>query len=163
MFSACILPHVASWNSGKRRGCEEVSDAHSEMLDLAVRLAERAASGQSLSGAERAISDVMWIGTQVSPNGFDGWLAYTSCERMRDTLNALVEIGCTEVADLVGEALRIAGVDPERIGDEERERLVHVLREENRERLQAVDARFYDVYESSMELCHQYAREHHLL
>jgi hypothetical protein len=74
-----------------------MADDHSDMLDLAVRLAEREAAGQALSPPERAISDIMWIGTQVSPNGFDGWLAYTSCERVRRTLQALVQVGCTDI------------------------------------------------------------------
>jgi hypothetical protein len=91
-----------------------MTDAHSEMLDLAVRLAEREAAGQPLSPAQRCVADVMWLGTQVSPNGFEGWLAYTSCERMRRTLAALAELGCTAVADAVGRALALTDVDPER-------------------------------------------------
>jgi hypothetical protein len=140
-----------------------VGDAHSEMLDLAVRLAEHEAAGHKLSAAERAISDIMWIGTQVSPNGFDGWLAYTPCERMCRTLEALREVGCTEVLDVVAEALAAARVDPHRMTDEERERQVDALSDDDRGRLEAADSRFYDVFEPSMEACERYARQNGVL
>jgi hypothetical protein len=37
------------------------------------------------------------------------------------------------------------------------------MSDHDRERLQAIDADFYDVYEPSMELCRYYARQHGLL
>jgi Domain of unknown function (DUF4375) len=138
--------------------CEElaVSDAHTDMLALAVRLA--AAEGErALTPAERQISDIMWIGTQVSPNGFDGWLAYTSSERMRGTLAALRELGCTEVLAVVEEALALAGVDPASMDDDKREHTVDRLTDEQRDCLALVDQRFYDVYEPSMELVARFA------
>jgi hypothetical protein len=112
-----------------------VGYAHNDMLDLAVRLAQREAAGFALSPPERALSDIMWIGCQVSPNGLDGWLAYTSCERMRSTLAALREVGAPDVADLLGEALTLAGVDPEQMSDERRESQIDSLNEEDRGRL----------------------------
>jgi Domain of unknown function (DUF4375) len=139
-----------------------VRDAHSEMLDLAGTLAERQAFGQPLSRPEQAMADIMWIGSQVSPNGFDGWLAYTSCERMRATLAALAEVGGTEVAGVVERALSIAGVDPKTMVDSEREGRVNAMTEEDRGRLETVDRAFHNVYEPSMELYRQYARQHHL-
>jgi uncharacterized protein DUF4375 len=135
-----------------------MADAHSEMLELAVALATREAAGATLSAAERAVADIMWIGTQVSPNGFDGWLYYTNCERMRSTLNALEEVGFTEVAALARKALEIAAIDPGLMSDEERESAVDRMTEEGRGKLDAVDSRFYDVYEHSMELLQSFAR-----
>jgi hypothetical protein len=105
------------------------------MLELAVRLAQRVASGHRLSPAEAAISNIMWIGTQVSPNGFDGWLAYTSCERIRDTLDAIAEVGCGEVAEVVRTALQVPGLEPQSMTDTERERLLAGMSEEDRGRL----------------------------
>lgn len=140
-----------------------MSDAHSEMLDLAVTLAERQAAGHPLSPAERAVSDIMWIGTQVSPNGFDGWLMYTSCERMRGTLKGLAELGCTQVAEVVEMALKVAGVRPDSMRDDERESRVKAMTEEDRGRLEAIDGKFHQVYEPSMELCRYYARRHGIL
>ena len=105
----------------------------------------------------------MWIGTQVSPNGFDGWLAYTTCERMRATLEALAEIGALEVAESVKDALAVAGVDPRTMTDGERKRRVDALTEGDRERLEAVDRKFHDAYEPAMVLCRRYALEHDLL
>lgn len=140
-----------------------MSDAHSTMLTLAVQLAQRAASGQTLSAAQLVISDIMWLGTQVSPNGFDGWLAYTPCARIRRTLEALSEVGCAEVAEVVRAALGVAGVDPDSMLDKERQSRVDALSEQDRERLQAIDSRFHDVYDPSMELCRRYALEHWLL
>ena len=133
------------------------------MLELAVAIAQRDASGRLLSVAERAVADVMWIGTQVSPNGFDGWLAYTTCERMRATLEALAEMGCLEVAESVKDALAVAGVDPATMTDRERERRLDALTEGDRGRLEAVDRKFHDVYVPSMVLCQRYALEHDLL
>jgi hypothetical protein len=140
-----------------------MSDDHSDMLDLAVRLAEREAAGRILSPAERAISDIMWIGTQVSPNGFDGWLAYTSCERIRRTLQALVEVGCTDILAVVKEALEIVAVDPERMTDEQREHRMNSLTEADMRRLAEVGSRFYDVFEPSMGLCKRYTRQSGIL
>ena len=136
-----------------------MADDHSDMLDLAVHLAEREAAGQVLSPAERAVSDIMWIGTQVSPNGFDGWLAYTSCERMRRTLQALVQVGCTDILGVVKAALQIVGVDPERMTDDQRERRMDSLTEVEMRQLAEVDSRFYDVFEPSMALCKRYTAE----
>ena len=129
------------------------------MLDLAIRLAEREAAGRTLSAEERALSDIMWIGTQVSPNGFDGWLSYTSCERMRRTLKALEDIGCTAILAAVKDALEVSAVDPQMMSDEDRERQVNRLSDADRERLYAVDSRFYDVFEPSMGLCQSYAKQ----
>ena len=138
-------------------------DAHSAMLSLAVDILQREAGGRSLSAAERIVTDFMWIGTQVAPNGFHGWLAYTSCERMRATLKALAELGCTEVAESVLQALAVAELDPARMTDEERERRLDGLTEEELGRLAAIDWKFHDAYESSMALCQRYALEHDLL
>jgi hypothetical protein len=67
------------------------------------------------------------------------------------------------VADAVGRALALTNVDPERDSDAERERRLDAMSDHDRERLQAIDADFYDVYEPSMELCRYYARQHGLL
>jgi len=139
------------------------SDAHGEMLDLAVRLAQREASGPPLSAAERVVSDIMWMGTQVFPNGFDGWLAYTSCARMSGTLSGLDEVGCSELAEIVREALNVAGVDPERLPDHERERQLDALTDDDRGLLEEVDAKFYDSFEPSMVVCRRYAMSHGIL
>jgi hypothetical protein len=134
-----------------------VNDHHSDMLDLAVRLALGEASGRALTRPERQVADIMWIGTQVSPNGFDGWLAYTSSERMKGTLAALQELGCTEVLAVVQAALGVAGVDPESISDEARELIADGLTDDQRDRLAEMDRRFYDVYEPSMKLVAHFA------
>jgi len=132
------------------------------MLELAVRLAQDEAAGRRLSRAERAVSDIMWIGTQVSPNGFDGWLANTSCERMEGTLSALAAAGCHGVAALVREALTIAGIEPSRMTDAERERRVNGMTEDDRGKLEHVDRSFYDLYGRSMVLCRYYAEQNGL-
>jgi hypothetical protein len=134
-------------------------DAHSEMLQLAVQLAEREASGQPLSVAQRVIADIMWIGTQVSPNGFYEWLACTSCERISSTLEALAEVGCLEVAEAVKAALAIADLNPQAVTEAEREPLLDALTDDIRGRLERVDWRFHEVYEASMVLCRHYALE----
>jgi len=129
------------------------------MLELAVQLAQRQASGESLSAPETALSDITWVGTQVFMNGFLGWLAYTSCDRMCRTLAGLAAVGCTDLATNVREALSVAGVDPERFTDEEREKQIEALTEDDLDRLGLVDGRFDDLYEPSMVLCRQYAQD----
>jgi hypothetical protein len=137
-----------------------MSDAYSEMLEVAVRLAERQAAGRPLSSAQQAVSDIMWIGTQVFPNGFDGWLRHTACERMCRTLTALDEIGCMEVAQVVRGALAVSGIDPERMSDADRERRVDTLRDEDRKSLESAERRFYAVYEPSMNFCRSFVSTH---
>ena len=169
-ISSLQLTKSAPWQAGRRSQVTAVlgrpigdgvamGDEHSRMLALAIRLAERAAAGESLSLVERAIADIMWIDTLVSPNGFDGWLAYTSCERMRRTMQALAEIGCGDVLDVVEEALEIVGVDPHRMTDQERERRMDSLTDAERARLGNADSRFYDVFGPSMGMCERYARQ----
>jgi hypothetical protein len=131
-------------------------DAHSEMLDLAVKLAEEADGGRTLTPSEQIFMDVLWIDTQVSPNGFDGWLYNTSSERIADTLEALEHVGCPRVLEIVQEALAVAGVDPDKMSDKKREARMESLSEEDRERLSEVDAKFYDAVEDCMTACREF-------
>jgi hypothetical protein len=82
---------------------------------------------------------------------------------MRETREALAEVGCTEVAETVRSALALTGIDPGTMGDEERERCLNSLTEEDLRGLQAADWAFYDAYEKSMVLCRRYALEHGLI
>ena len=138
-------------------------DAHSEMLELAVRLAGREAAGHRLSSPEQSVADILWIGTQVSPNGFDGWLAYTSCQRMERTLSALSATGCHEVAALARQALAVAGVEPSRMTDAERLARVDGMTEDDRGKLAEVDRVFYEAYPRAMDRCRRYAEQNGLL
>ena len=95
-------------------------DAYSAMLALSTQLAAKEAAGQRLSTDERIIADIVWIDVQVAPNGFDGWLCYTSNEAIQRTLDALDTVGCSRVAVLVKNALAVAGIDPANMSDDAR-------------------------------------------
>jgi len=128
-----------------------MKDAHSAMLDLAIELSTKEATGQHLSAHEQVISDVTWLDTQIAPNGFQGWLSYTSSERMLKTLAALHTIGCSRVLALVERALRIAAIDPATMTDADREARLELLSEADARRLFALDNDFYDAVEECME------------
>ena len=135
-----------------------MDDAYSAMLDLGVALAEKRAAGASLTPTEQAIADVLWIDTQVSPNGFDGWLRYTTNARMLATLAALELVGCPGVKEMVIDALAVAQIDPAATTDAQREARVNALTDYDRDRLMDVSARFYDAAEACMAACQAFAR-----
>jgi hypothetical protein len=130
------------------------------MLDVAVELATKEAAGQRLSLAERAVSDIMWVDTQVSANGFDGWLYNTPNERITRTLEALDRLGCSRVADIARRALAAAGVDSQSMSDDAREERLDSLSDEDRDRLSEVDGEFYDAVEECMEICRAFVDAH---
>ena len=106
------------------------------------------------------VADILWVDTQVSPNGFDGWLYYTSSERIAATLHALEHLGCLPVLELVREALAIIGVDPFRMPDEQREAQLDSLVDEARDRLSEVDDRFHEAVEDCMATCQAFVESH---
>ena len=128
-----------------------MKDAHSAMLDLAIELSTKEATEQRLTAHEQVIVDVTWLDTQIAPNGFQGWLSYTSSERMLKTLAALHTIGCSRVLALVERALRIAAIDPATMTDADREARLELLSEADARRLFALDNDFYDAVEECME------------
>ena len=128
-------------------------DAYSAMLALSMQLAAKEAAEQRLSTDERIIADIVWIDVQVAPNGFDGWLCYTSNEAIQRTLHALDTVGCSRVAVLVKNALAVAGIDPANMSDDAREAQLQSLREAHRSRLHQPDNEFYDEVEDCMERC----------
>jgi hypothetical protein len=134
-----------------------MGDARGKMLDIAISLATQAAAGVELSPAERALSNIAWIDTQVAPNGFDGWLSHTSCERMIATMKALGEVGCNRVLTLVEQALTVARIDPSSMKDPEREDQVDSLSDRDRDLLFALDSQFYDAADECMERCMEFA------
>jgi len=144
---------------GTRRRAR-VSDAHGEMLALAVKLATKAGAGKTLTASQQMVADILWVDTQVSPNGFDGWLYYTSSERIAATLHALEHLGCLPVLELVREALAIIGVDPFRMPDEQREAQLDSLVDEARDRLSEVDDRFHEAVEDCMATCQAFVESH---
>jgi Domain of unknown function (DUF4375) len=135
-----------------------MGDALSAMLDLAIELHTKEATGQQLSPQERIIVDITWLDTQITPNGFQGWLCYTSCARMLRTLTALNTIGCSQVLVLVEKALLIAAIDPTTMSDEDREARLELLSEANARRLFALDNDFYDAVEDCMRRLRRFAR-----
>ena len=135
-----------------------MKDAHSAMLDLAIELSTKEATGQRLSAHEQVISDVTWLDTQIAPNGFQGWLAYTSRERMLMTLAALHTIGCSRVLALVKRALLIVAIDPATMTDADREARLELLSEADARRLFALDNDFYDAVEDCMERLQGFVR-----
>jgi hypothetical protein len=139
-----------------------MDDAHSRMLDLAVELATKKGAGGLLSRSEQMIADVMWVETQVSTNGFDGWLFNTTSARMMATLHALEQIGCTAVLGIVRHALRLSGVDPSVNSDAERRKRIDALTDADRARLSDLDAAFYDAEADCMAACEAYVTSHPL-
>jgi Domain of unknown function (DUF4375) len=135
-----------------------MKDAHSAMLDLAIELNTKKATGQRLSTPEQVIVDVTWLDIQIAPNGFLGWLSYTSSERMLKTLAALHTIGCPPVLALVEQALLIATIDPATMSDEDREARLESLSEADARRLFALDNDFYDAVEDCMERLQGFVR-----
>lgn len=144
--------------SSKRMEIGVMGEALSAMLDLAIELLTKEATGQQLSPHERIIADITWLDTQIAPNGFQGWLCYTSCERMLRTLTALDTIGCCQVRVLVEKALLIAAIDPTTMSDEDREARLELLSEADARRLFALDNDFYDAVEDCMERLRGFVR-----
>jgi hypothetical protein len=137
-----------------------MTDAQSRMLDLGAKLASKAAAGGTLSRSEQMVADLLWIDTQVSPNGFDGWLFNTSSERLAATLEALERIGCHAVLDIVRAALRLAGIDPLSMSDGEREEQMDSLSEDERKRLFKLDSAFYESVQDCMATCEAFVASH---
>jgi|SRR5262245_9245753 len=135
-----------------------MTDAHSAMLDLAIELATKEATGQHLSAREQLVADVTWLDVQIAPNGFLGWLSYTSNAGMLRTLAALDTIGCSRVLALVDKALRITAIDPAAISDADREARLDSVSEENARRLFRLDNDFYDAVEECMERLQSFVR-----
>src|SRR5262249_47385355 len=107
----------------------KMGDAHDAMLRLATDLAAKEAAGQCLSAHEQIIADITWIDIQAAPNGLEGWLYYTSNDRIQRTLAALDRIGCAHVAGLVKKSLVVAAVDPLKMSDRDREARLDSLSE----------------------------------
>jgi hypothetical protein len=135
-----------------------MKDAHSAMLDLAIELTTKEATGQRLSAHEQVIVDVTWLDIQIAPSGFEGWLSYTSRKRMLRTLAVLHTIGCSHVLALVERALLIAAIDPATMSDEDREARLELLSEADARRLFALDNDFYDAVEDCMERLQGFVR-----
>jgi hypothetical protein len=129
----------------------EMGDAHDAMLCLSTELAEKKAAGQHLSAHEQIIADITWIDIQVAPNGFEGWLYYTSNECIQRTLAALDRIGCARVAELVKKALVVAAIDLLKMSNSDREARLDTLSETDRRGLFELDHEFYDAVDDCME------------
>jgi len=138
-----------------------MEDAHGAMLDVAIELIQKEASGQRLSSREQVIVDIAWIDIQTAPNGFLGWLSYTSSERMLRTLAALRTINCSRVLALVEKALQIAAIDPTTMSDEDRQVRLESLSEADACRLYLLDGEFYDAVDDCMGCLRHYARAEH--
>jgi hypothetical protein len=135
-----------------------MDNAHGAMLDLAIELASKEAAGQRLSAHEQVIADITWIDIQVAPNGFLGWLSYTSAKRMLRTLAALRTIACYPELALVERALLIAAIDPATMSDADREARLELLTEADARHLYAVDDAFYDAVEDCMQRLQDFVR-----
>jgi hypothetical protein len=135
-----------------------MANAHGAMLDLAIELATKDAAGQGLLVHEQVIVDITWIDTQVAPNGFLGWLSYTSGKRMVRTLAALRTIACYPVLALVERALLVAAIDPATMSDADREARLDSLSEADARRLYALDDAFYDAVEDCMQRLQDFVR-----
>jgi hypothetical protein len=133
-----------------------MGDAHDAMLCLSIELAAKEAAGQRLSAHEQIITDITWIDIQIAPNGFSGWLYYTSNERIKRTLAALDRIGCPRVAELVKKALVVAAIDPLKRSNSDREARLDSLSEAGRRRLLELDHEFYDAVADCMERLHSF-------
>ncbi|RJL21742.1 DMP19 family protein [Bailinhaonella thermotolerans] len=134
-----------------------MTDPQTRILDLVVLLAEKEGAGGRLSPAERVVADIGWIDAMVAPNGFDGWLAYTSCEQMTRTLHALGLTGDDRLLALVREALDVAGIDPAAMSDEERDDRLGDLPDDAHELLSPLDDRYYGVVGDTMARCLAFA------
>jgi Domain of unknown function (DUF4375) len=135
-----------------------MANAHGAMLDLAIELTTKEAAGQGLLVHEQVIVDITWIDTQVAPNGFLGWLSYTSGKRMLRTLAALRTIACYPVLALVERALLVAAIDPATMSDADREARLDSLSEADARRLYALDDAFYDAVEDCMQRLQDFVR-----
>jgi len=135
-----------------------MANAHGAMLDLAIELATKKAAGQRLSVHEQVFVDITWIDTQVAPNGFLGWLSYTSGKRMLRTLAALRTIACYPVLALVERALLVAAIDPTTMCDADREARLDLLSEADARHLYALDDAFYDAVEDCMQRLQDFVR-----
>ena len=144
--------------SDKRVKIAAMTDAHGAMLDLAIELAKKQATGQRLSAHEQLVADVTWLDVQIAPNGFLGWLSYTSNARMLRTLAALDSIGCSRVLALVDKALLIAAIDPATISDRDREARLDLVSAENARRLFRLDNDFYDAVEECIDRLQAFVR-----
>jgi len=131
----------------------EMEDAYSAMGELSVLLATKASTRAELSPPEQVISDIMWLDTQVCLNGFDGWLYYTTSERIVRTVDALSIVGCSRLGEIVASALAIVRLDPRIARDSARETLLDSLPDEQRERLSKFYSQYYDAAEGSMTKC----------
>ena len=100
---------------------------------------------------EQIIADITWIDIQVAPNGFEGWLYYTSNECIQRTLAALDRIGCTRVAELVKKALVVAAIDLLKMSNSDREARLDSLSEADRRGLFELDHEFCDAVDDCME------------
>jgi hypothetical protein len=130
------------------------------MLALSTKLAAKEEAGKRLTADEQIIADIVWVDVQVAPNGFDGWLSYTSNEAIQRTLHALDTVGCGRVSVLVRKALAVAGIDPVNMSDDAREAQLDSLDEADRSRLHQLDTEFYDAVGDCMERCRAFVTAH---
>ena len=124
------------------------------MCELSVMIAQKSTvSSASLSPCEQVIRDIMWIDTEVSANGFDGWLYSTQSDRIVSTVDALSRVGCTEVAGITTEAISVIGFDPSVTSDSAKEALLDLLSEEQADHLSELSDEYCDAVEGCMETC----------
>ncbi|GHJ43361.1 hypothetical protein Cs7R123_07030 [Catellatospora sp. TT07R-123] len=97
------------------------------------------------------MTDLAWIDTAVSPNGFEGWLDMTPVAQIASALAALDLVGADDVKALVTQALAIVGLDPATMSDPQREALVDSLSPSTRKALDQLGSALFDLMDAYME------------
>ena len=138
------------------------TDGYAAMLEIAVRLAEKAArdSEDRLSLAERTLRLSMWVECQVCNGGWEQWLANTSAGGIALTLPAIAHVGCPEVLAQAQAALELTSISPALETEESKEQKLAQLSESVREKLSALDTAFYASTEFFVAQCRAYAVAH---
>ena len=137
-------------------------DNYSLVLDLAVRLAEKAAhaSDAGLSTPESTFRVSTWIECQVCNGGWEQWMVNTTAEAIRRTIPALEAIGAPVVRRLAEQALAVASINPEIETDKSKDQKLDDLSDVSRATLSALDDAFYESVKLFMSECYVYAQKH---